>query len=223
MKCGFEPHLNCKKIVGFIYPTKKTKRETIKLNNEETTHIVCVIDRSGSMSSLMNDVIGGFNQFVTDQKALDGDAALTLVLFDDEYSVIWDRLNLQEVPELTSNVCFARGTTALNDAFGRTIDNFSNEERVMFFVNTDGYENASREYTAERVKQLVEEQTAKGWDFQFAGAGIDAFAVGGNYGVSVADTLSVSKTSAGVHTNYATMNVRAANYRGVRPTGDVTN
>lgn len=176
-------------------------------------HIICVLDRSGSMNSLISDVIGGFNQFVKEQKAIEGDAILSLYIFDTEYEVIHDRIDLQDVPELTEKEYFARGGTALNDAIGKSLSS-NHDARAIVFINTDGYENASREFSSEDVRKMVEKKTDLGWEFQFVGAGMDAWSVGSTYGFSQADSVSVSNDHLGVTATYSAMSTRASSYRG---------
>lgn len=176
-------------------------------------HIICILDRSESMNGLIRDVIGGFNQFVKEQQAIEGDAILSLYIFDTTYEVIHDRVNLKDVPELTEKEYFARGMTALNDAIGRSLSS-NHDARAIVFINTDGEENASREYTTEDVRSMVKTKTDLGWEFQFVGAGFDAWSVGRTYGFSQADSVSVSNDHVGVTATYSSMNLRAKSYRG---------
>ena len=132
---------------------------------ENLTEMVFVLDRSGSMSGLAADTIGGFNELIEKQKKIEGDAYVTTVLFDHEYEVLHDHVALGEVAPLTDKEYFARGSTALLDAVGRTINAVGarlaatpEEERpahVVFVITTDGMENASREYTAKQVREMV--------------------------------------------------------------------
>ena len=152
---------------------------------ENSTEMVFVLDRSGSMSGLAADTIGGFNELIEKQKKIEGDAYVTTVLFDHEYEVLHDHVALGEVAPLTDKEYFARGSTALLDAVGRTIDSVGarlaaapEEERpehVVFVITTDGRENSSREYTAKQVREMVEHQQQKySWQFVFLGANMDA-------------------------------------------------
>ena len=152
---------------------------------ENLTEMVFVLDRSGSMSGLAADTIGGFNELIEKQKKIEGDAYVTTVLFDHEYEVLHDHVALGEVAPLTDKEYFARGSTALLDAVGRTINAVGarlgatpEEERpahVVFVITTDGMENASREYTAKQVREMVEHQQQKySWQFVFLGANMDA-------------------------------------------------
>ena len=152
---------------------------------ENLTEMVFVLDRSGSMSGLAADTIGGFNELIEKQKKIEGCAYVTTVLFDHEYEVLLDHVALEEVAPLTDKEYFARGSTALLDAVGRTIDAVgarlaatAEEERpehVVFVITTDGMENSSREYTAQRVRGMIEHQQQKySWQFVFLGANMDA-------------------------------------------------
>lgn len=159
--------------------------------NQNLTEIVVVLDRSGSMSSMRTDAEGGLAHFVASQKEEEGDARFTLAMFDHLYEVPFDRIDLRQAPE--SYTLEPRGATALLDAVGRTVDSVGRQladtpesERpgtVQFCVVTDGGENSSREYSLERVRQMVEEQTTKyGWQFTFLGAGPAVFAQGARMG-----------------------------------------
>ena len=176
--------------------------------------IVCVLDRSGSMASLVTEVINSFNVFLKEQKAEPGKARLTLVIFDDHYDIIHDRVKLSDVPGITPDVYFARGMTALNDAIGKTIAAVKKgAEKVIFLIQTDGHENASSEYSASDIKKLVEKKQKKGWEFLFVGAGIDAFDVGGAIGIPVHNIAMVAHTASGVRDTYSTMTASTLSYR----------
>ena len=157
------------------------------------TEMVFVIDRSGSMTGLEDDTIGGFNSTIKKQKEEEGEATVTTVLFDDRYEVLHDRFDIDQIKAMTSREYYTRGSTALLDALGRSIHktinvqkNLPEEERaenVVFVVITDGYENSSREFSYKDIKRLVKrEQEKYGWEFLFLGANIDAVAEGGRMG-----------------------------------------
>ena len=176
---------------------------------ENSTEMVFVLDRSGSMSGLAADTIGGFNELIEKQKKIEGDAYVTTVLFDHEYEVLHDHVALGEVAPLTDKEYFARGSTALLDAVGRTIDSVGarlaaapEEERpehVVFVITTDGRENSSREYTAKQVREMVEHQQQKySWQFVFLGANMD-----GNLGISAKYAADFTPTGRGVNRMYA--------------------
>ena len=176
---------------------------------ENLTEMVFVLDRSGSMSGLAADTIGGFNELIEKQKKIEGDAYVTTVLFDHEYEVLHDHVALGEVAPLTDKEYFARGSTALLDAVGRTINAVGarlaatpEEERpehVVFVITTDGMENASREYTAKQVREMVEHQQQKySWQFVFLGANMDAVSEARNLGISAKYAADFTPSHSGV-------------------------
>jgi hypothetical protein len=175
--------------------------------------LVYIIDRSGSMFGLMYDAVGGFNTYVEEQKKIPGTAYLTLVAFDDKYDVIHDRILLQDVPVLTFKEVQPRGMTALLDAVGKTIQRFQPHWRVTFNIMTDGLENASREYLSASLKQLIEERTAGGWEFNFVGAGIDNFAEAQAIGIKATNIHQVAASAEGVRSYTGSFNIASTNYR----------
>lgn len=157
--------------------------------------IVFILDRSGSMSGLEKDTIGGFNSTIEKQKKEEGEAFVSTVLFDSEMEVLHDRVPLASIVPLTEKEYYARGCTALLDAIGGAIHHIGNvhkyardedrPEKTIFVITTDGYENASRKYTSDRVKQMIERQKEKyGWEFIFLGANIDAIETAKSFGIS---------------------------------------
>ena len=180
---------------------------------ENLTEMVFVLDRSGSMRSLTADTIGGFNELIEKQKKIEGDAYVTTVLFDHEYELLHDHVALGEVAPLTDKEYFARGSTALLDAVGRTINAVGarlaatpEEERpehVVFVITTDGMENASREYTAKQVREMVEHQQQKySWQFVFLGANMDAVSEAGKLGISASHAANFAPSQRGVSMMY---------------------
>lgn len=157
--------------------------------------IIAILDRSGSMGGLVSDVIGGYNQFIKEQKALPGEAKVTLVLFDHEIKTPYSGMKIEDVPELTKEVYFARGSTALFDAIGKTFNEVGarlaatpeNErpEKVIVLINTDGEENSSREFNQAKVKEMIAHQEQKyNWQILFLGANIDSFDTASGLGMS---------------------------------------
>lgn len=155
------------------------------------TAIALVVDRSGSMHSVVNDTKGSVLNLIQTQKKEEGHASLTLVQFDHEYEVIHDFVDVQEVDENAFVEQYQpRGSTALVDAIGRTIINLSNRveeakpNKIVVAIVTDGLENSSREFTAAKVRQLIEEKQNQGWEFLFLGADINAIHTAQSYGIS---------------------------------------
>ena len=158
------------------------------------TEIVFLLDRSGSMAGLESDTIGGFNAMIEKQRGEPGEAVISTVLFDNETEVIHDRIPLDRVPRLTEKEYYVRGCTALLDAVGGAIHHIGNvhkyareedrPEKTLFVITTDGMENASRRYTYDKVKAMIERQREKyGWEFLFLGANIDAAREAARFGI----------------------------------------
>jgi uncharacterized protein YegL len=161
---------------------------------ENLMELVFILDRSGSMGGLESDTIGGFNAMLEKQKHEPGEARVTTVLFDDRYELLHDRIDLRAVSPITDREYFVRGWTALLDAVGGTIQKIAATQKqtaedfragkVMFVITTDGMENASREYSYEKVKSMVEHEKEKyEWEFIFLGANIDAIETAGQFGI----------------------------------------
>ena len=177
------------------------------------TEIVFILDRSGSMSGLEKDTIGGFNTTIEKQKQEEGEAIVSTVLFDNDMEVLHDRVSLEKVAPLTDKEYYARGCTALLDAIGGAIHHIGNvhkyareedrPEKTIFVITTDGYENASRRYTSDRVKQMVERQKQKyGWEFIFLGANIDAIETARNFGIDEERAANYVPDGAGIGVMY---------------------
>lgn len=188
------------------------------------TELVFIIDRSGSMDGLESDTIGGFNSMLKEQQALEGEAFVTTVLFDNEYKLLHDRIDIRAVAPLTEKDYTVRGTTALLDAVGKTINKIRavqkhmiedyRAEKVLFVIITDGHENASREYSAKRIKEKIEHQKKKyGWEFIFFGANMDAVAEAEKIGISAARAQNYCANETGTRTAYTAMSGLAAAYR----------
>ena len=159
------------------------------------TELVFILDKSGSMGGLENDTIGGYNSVLEKQKGLEGECRITTALFDNNYELLHDRIDIRAVSPITKNEYCVGGSTALIDAIGRTINKIVGvqkntaedyrAEKVMFVIITDGEENASREFTSEKVKALIERQKEKyRWEFVFLGANIDAVETARHFGIS---------------------------------------
>src|SRR5215212_2259363 len=188
------------------------------------TDITVVLDRSGSMESIAGDVIGGLNTFIRAQAQVEGEACFTLVQFDDQYEVVHAHVPVQDVPPLTHQAYVPRGTTALLDAIGRTIvatgSRFAmmaeadRPQVVVFAVQTDGFENASQEFSRQQVSDMLRHQETKyAWQFVFLAADQDAIAEGGRMGFASASALDYDKDGDGVAALYDAMASKVGDVR----------
>ena len=177
------------------------------------TEIVFILDRSGSMSGLEADTIGGFNSMIEKQKKAEGEALISTVLFDNTSEVIHDRVDVHSVKPMTDKDYTVRGCTALLDAIGGAIHHIGNvhkyaraedvPEHTMFVITTDGMENASRRYDSDKVKKMIERQKEKyGWEFLFLGANIDAVETARHFGISEDRAVNYHSDSEGTQLNY---------------------
>ncbi len=177
------------------------------------TEIVFILDRSGSMSGLESDTIGGFNSMIEKQKNAEGEALISTVLFDNTSEVIHDRVSVQSIKPMTRDDYTVRGCTALLDAIGGAIHHIGNvhkyarnedvPEHTLFVITTDGMENASRRYDSEKVKKMIERQKEKyGWEFLFLGANIDAVETARHFGISEDRAVNYHSDSEGTQLNY---------------------
>lgn len=190
--------------------------------NKES-ELVFILDKSGSMTGLESDTIGGFNSLVKKQKAEQGVARVTTVLFDHRYTLLHDRLPLKEVPSLTSKEYEPEGTTALLDAVGRTVDSLlenligipkESYPSVLVVIITDGEENASKDYSLERIRKRIEFcKESEGWEFLFLGANIDAFAAAEEIGISRARSASFHADPTGMGVNFDAMSIAMSQVR----------
>ena len=192
------------------------------------TELVFILDRSGSMSGLEKDTIGGFNSMIEKQKREDGQALVSTVLFDNESVVIHDRLPLDRVPPLTEEEYYTRGCTALLDAVGGAIHHIGNvhkyarkedvPEKTLFIITTDGYENASRRYDYEKVRHMIQQEKEKyGWEFLFLGANIDAAAEAKRFGIDADRAVTYKCDAAGTALNYDVISEAVCHVRASRP------
>lgn len=189
------------------------------------TEIIFILDRSGSMSGLEADTIGGFNSMIEKQKKADGEAMISTVLFDNVSEVIHDRVSVLDIQPMTDKDYTVRGYTALLDAIGGAIHHIENihkyaraedvPEHTLFVITTDGMENASRHYNAERVKQMIERQKARyGWEFLFLGANIDAVETARHFGIGADRAVNYHSDSAGTQLNYEVLSEAICAVRG---------
>lgn len=188
------------------------------------TELAFIIDRSGSMSGLEDDTIGGFNAMLKEQQAVEGEAVVTTALFDDRYELLHDRINIQAVAPLTRADYTVRGGTALLDAIGMTIHKIRKAQRntspdfraekVLFIIITDGQENASRHYTADMIRERIEHQKQKhGWEFIFFGANMDAIAEAGKIGIDADRAQNYCADSLGTQSAYTAMSAFSTSFR----------
>lgn len=197
---------------------------------DETTEIVCILDRSGSMDHLTSSTIEGYNSFLKDQKNIPGKANWTLCLFDGgnfgwnkdkkSYEIVIDGADINSVPELNTNVYKTGGSTALIDAVCNTVkglyDRVQNDpsRKVIVMIITDGEENNSTEYTIDQMKDMIKEREDKDkWAFLFIGANIDAFQTGGNYGISKGKTMAFAANDVGNSSVYMNISASTSKYR----------
>ena len=180
------------------------------------TELVMILDRSGSMGGLEADTIGGFNGMIEKQKREDGEAYVSVVLFDDVSEVIYDRVDIHKVEPMTNRQYYVRGCTALLDAVGRAIHHIGTvhryardediPEKTLFIITTDGMENASRQYTYDNVKRMIERQKEKyGWEFIFLGANIDAAREAERFGIHKSRAVRYENDRRGTQINYSVM------------------
>lgn len=188
----------------------------MKKRENNLTELVFILDRSGSMSGLEGDTIGGFNAMIEKQKKEEGEVLVSTVLFDNESEVIHDRVKLSEIPKMTEKDYYVRGCTALIDAIGCAIHHIGNIHKyarkedvpahTMFVITTDGQENASHIYSSDKVKKMVKQQQEKyGWEFLFIGANIDAVETASNFGIHKSRAVNYNADKEGTRVLYDTI------------------
>jgi uncharacterized protein YegL len=188
------------------------------------TELVFILDRSGSMEGLESDTIGGFNSMLTKQQAEPGECRITTVLFDNQYDILHDRIDIKAVNPITDKEYSVRGSTALLDAIGKTINKISSvqknttkkfrAEKVLFVITTDGMENASHEFDYDKIKSMIERKKSKSnWEFIFLGANIDAIDVANRFGVPQSRAQNFHNDSEGIELNYYVLSETISSYR----------
>lgn len=192
----------------------------------KNTEIIFIIDKSGSMSHLTNDTIGGFNGFIASQKAIEGKATLITVLFDTSWKTLHDGVDIHEVKEMTTMDYIASGGTAMLDAIGETINKVQDRhdelgeekpENVLFVITTDGEENSSRKFTKSQIEKMIKHQTnGHGWKFMFLGANMDAVKEATSIGISSNYATNYAYDSKGIGNVYTTMACVTSSLRGVK-------
>lgn len=197
--------------------------------NTNLTEIIFLIDESGSMFSMKDDTIGGFNSFIDDQKNNDGDANITLVKFANTHSYVYEAVDLREIKKMSRDSYNPGGCTALLDAIGDTMNEVGKRlsdtpedqrpGKVIFIITTDGYENASHRFNKSQIKEMIEHQRTKySWEFMFVGADIDSVSEAVSLGIDANMAANYSKTSIGTEALYGTL---SCSVRGYRNTGYV--
>ena len=192
------------------------------------TEIVFILDRSGSMAGLEDDTIGGFNAMIAKQRKEEGEALVSTVLFDNQREVIHDRVDIQKIKPMTREEYYVRGCTALLDAVGCAIHHIGNvhkyareedrPEKTLFVITTDGMENASREYTYDRLKAMIQRQKEKyGWEFLFLGANIDAAREAARFGITEDCAANYHADSKGTAVIYEAVSEAVCSVRASRP------
>ncbi len=188
------------------------------------TELVFILDKSGSMGGLELDTIGGYNSMLKKQLEVEGECQITTVLFNNNYELLHDRIDIKAVNPITEKEYFVGGSTALIDAIGSTIhkivtaQNHTSEdfqaEKVMFVIITDGEENSSREYSLEKVKAQIEKQKSEyGWEFIFLGANLDSVETAGRFGIAKDRAIDYVADKSGTRLNYRVMSDVVATFR----------
>lgn len=191
------------------------------------TEVVCILDKSGSMSGLERDTIGGYNSMIEKQKKEDGEAYISTVLFSDYSKVIHDRVSVDKIEPMTEKEYYVDGCTALLDAVGdaihhiKTVHKYVREEdrpeKTLFIITTDGQENSSKRYSYDKVKKMVEHQKEKyGWEFIFLGANIDAIAEAGRFGINQEMAVNYNCDEVGISTSYMALSEAVSCVRRVK-------
>ena len=186
--------------------------------------LVFILDKSGSMSGLEKDTIGGFNSMLDQQRKVDGECVITTVLFDNRYELLHDRIDIRAVQPITGKEYFVGGSTALLDAIGKTIHKIGTvqknttedyrAEKVMFVIITDGEENASRCYSSMQIRQMIQHQKERyGWEFIFLGANIDAVETAGRFGIDADRAVDYVPDGEGTELNFRIMSQTVATFR----------
>jgi len=199
--------------------------------DQDLTGIICVVDRSGSMEAIREDAIGGFNTFLADQKKLPGKAEMTIALFDDQYDVIHRCTPINDVAPFDNTTFVPRGSTALLDAIGRTMnevgaelanrDEAARPGKVIMVILTDGQENSSREFNRQKILEMItHQQDAYQWEFIYLAAGQDAIGEAGMLGIRASNAINFNATGKGVKASYDAISCSVGSYRSVGKVAD---
>jgi uncharacterized protein YegL len=196
----------------------------MRMMKRNVTELVFILDKSGSMAGLEADTIGGLNAMLMKQQKAEGEAFVTTALFNHQYELLHDRINVRGISPITEKDYEVGGTTALLDAIGFTIQKIINvqkrtseeerAEKVLFVITTDGMENASQEYSADKIKKMVQHQKEKyGWEFMFLGANIDAISTAARFGIDEHFAVDYHADHKGTQLNYEAVNEAVLNLR----------
>ena len=201
---------------------KKTTKK--KVTNKKTTHVSVILDRSGSMQQIKDDIIGGFNAFLTEQKKTKNKMTLTLVQFDDQgpYDVIYDMLPITKVPTLTNKAYTPRGMTPLLDCIGKGITELETQrvnmarktrpENVVVVIITDGQENSSKEFKKDQIAKMIKDKQDLGWQFVFLSADLNSIGDAHAYGFAGAATMAYDATAKGTGNMFRSLAINVSNY-----------
>ena len=172
--------------------------------------VVFLLDRSGSMRGTEKDTIGGYNSYINSFK--NENAKITTILFDNKYEMITERKDVKEISELTEKEYYVRGSTALLDAIGNSIKFMDDKkaDKVMFIITTDGYENASHNYTKKQIKEMI--QGHSNWEFMYIGADIDSYSEGNSIGIKSSNIANYKKDSKGISKMFSAISMASKNY-----------
>lgn len=206
------------------------KKEDIKEKKENNyTHMLVILDRSGSMAGLTNSTIAGFNGFMKEQKNVSGKATASLVQFATNQSWVYDFLPIQEVSDLTTKTYEANGSsTALCDSIARAVHRTEDQikgmeekpDNIVVVIITDGLENSSKEFKKDYVCKIIKSHEEEGWDFVFLGANQDAISEGGNVGIRSTNAMTYAANAEGIQYMYACVSSGLTSYRNKRSSGD---
>lgn len=191
---------------------------------KDLTELVFILDKSGSMAGLEKDTIGGYNSMLLKQQVADGEAIVTTVLFNHDYELLHDRINIKGVSPISDMDYEVGGTTALLDAIGFTIQKIVNvqkktkeeerAEKVLFVITTDGEENSSSEFTSARIKKMISHQKEKhGWEFMFLGANIDAISTASQFGINEDFAVNYHADEKGTQLNFEVLSQAVMSFR----------
>ncbi len=207
---------------------KKNVTDTEKRN--DLTELVFILDRSGSMAGLEEDTIGGFNSLIDKQKGQEGECCVTTVIFDHEVETIHDRIRLADVPRMTDREYSVRGSTALIDAIGKTVEHIADIHKyarpedvpghVMFVITTDGMENSSHVYSSAKVKKMIEKKKEEGWEFLFIGANIDSVETAKTFGISEERAVNYHADKKGTSKLFKAVGAAVCCMRAAEPVSD---